>query len=154
MLTALVERLIQRRRGTRRRRRQTTPGRVLRGRRLLVGAAVRTADAIDRVQGREQHHDRGGHQPSHRLIIPRLSRFAYTSRSENPLATPAVTCHTGITSIQIPSAPIATPIVWPKRRGDSPSSIRSPTMVPMRTPTVATMMGAQSVSSTGPECQR
>ena len=62
--------------------------------------------------------------------------------------------HTGITSIQIPSAPIATPIVWPKRRGDSPSNIRSPTMVPMRTPTVATTIGAQSVSSIGPECQR
>ena len=60
---------------------------------------------------------------------------------------------TGITSIQIPSAPIARPIVWPKRRGDNPSNIRSPTMVPMRTPTVATMMGTQSVSSTGPECR-
>jgi hypothetical protein len=34
-----------------------------------VTAAVRTADAIDRVQGREQHYDRGGYQPSHRLII-------------------------------------------------------------------------------------
>ena len=69
-------------------------------------------------------------------------------------ASPDPDRHTGITSIQIPSAPMATPMVWPKRRGDNPSSIRSPTMVPMRTPTVATMMGAQSVSSTGPECQR
>ena len=57
--------------------------------------------------------------------------------------------HTGITSIQIPSTPIAPPMVWPKR--DNPSNIRSPTMVPMRTPTVATVMGAQSVSSAGPD---
>jgi hypothetical protein len=34
-----------------------------------VSAAVRTADAIDRVQGREQRYERGGHQPSHKLII-------------------------------------------------------------------------------------
>ena len=75
--------------------------------------------------------------------------------SQNPLLRPFdQTRHTGIMSIQIPSAPIAPPIVWPKRRGDNPSKIRSPTIVPMRTPTVATMMGAQSVSRTGPECQR
>ena len=50
---------------------------------------------------------------------------------------------------KIPSAPIAPLMVWPKRRGDNPSKIRSPTIVPMRTPTVATIMGAQSVSSRG-----
>ena len=62
----------------------------------------------------------------------------------------AASPHNGITSIQIPSAPIAKPMVWPKRRGDNPSNIRSPTMVPMRTPTVATMMGVQSVSRSCP----
>ncbi len=48
---------------------------------------------------------------------------------------------------------MAPPMMWPKRRGDNPNNIRSPTMVPMRTPTVAMLMCAQSVSSTGPECQ-
>ena len=36
---------------------------------LLVGAAVRTADAIDRVQGREQNEHHGGDEPSHTLIM-------------------------------------------------------------------------------------
>jgi hypothetical protein len=39
---------------------------------LLVGAAVRTADAIDRVQGREQDQHRGDDEPSHALIMPRF----------------------------------------------------------------------------------
>jgi hypothetical protein len=38
---------------------------------LLVSAAVRTPDSIDRVQGREQGEHRGGHKPSHGLIISR-----------------------------------------------------------------------------------
>ena len=42
---------------------------VLRGRGLLVGAAVGAADAIDRVQGREQDQHRGGQEPSHALIM-------------------------------------------------------------------------------------
>ena len=60
----------------------------------------------------------------------------------------------GITSSQIPSNPIAAPIVCPNWRGDNPSSSRSPKTVPMRTPAVATAIGAQSMSRTGPECQR
>jgi hypothetical protein len=39
---------------------------------LLVGAAVRTADAIDRVQGREQDEHRGGDEPSHLSIMLRF----------------------------------------------------------------------------------
>jgi hypothetical protein len=42
---------------------------VLRDQPLLVGAAVRTADAIERVQGREQDEHRGGDEPSHALIM-------------------------------------------------------------------------------------
>jgi hypothetical protein len=42
---------------------------LLRGRFALVRAAVRAADAIDRVQRREQDQDRGGQEPSHELII-------------------------------------------------------------------------------------
>lgn len=45
---------------------------VLRGYSLLVGAAVRTADAIERVQGREQDEHRGGDEPSHALIMRRF----------------------------------------------------------------------------------
>ncbi len=36
---------------------------------MLEGAAVRAADAIDRVQGREQDQHRGGQEPSHELIM-------------------------------------------------------------------------------------
>ena len=42
---------------------------VVRGRRLLVGAAVRTADAIDRVQGREEDQHRGDDESSHPVIM-------------------------------------------------------------------------------------
>ena len=42
---------------------------LLRRRFALVGAAIRAADAIDRVQGRKQDHNHGGHKPSHALIM-------------------------------------------------------------------------------------
>jgi hypothetical protein len=54
---------------------------VLRGRCWLLRAAVRTADAIDRVQGREQHQEHRSQQPSHDtdyplvLAIPPVSLF-------------------------------------------------------------------------------
>jgi len=42
---------------------------------LLVGAAVGTADAIDRVQGREQDQHRGGDESSHPLIMQGMVNF-------------------------------------------------------------------------------
>ena len=42
---------------------------LLRGRFALVGAAIRAADAIDRVQGRENDQDGRRQKPSHELII-------------------------------------------------------------------------------------
>ena len=42
---------------------------LLRGRFTLVGAAIRAADAIDRVQRRKQGQEHGGHEPSHALIM-------------------------------------------------------------------------------------
>jgi hypothetical protein len=42
---------------------------LLRSRFALVGAAIRAADAIDRVQGREHDQYRHRQEPSHELII-------------------------------------------------------------------------------------
>jgi hypothetical protein len=42
---------------------------LLRGRFALVGATIGAAEAIDRVQGREDDQDRYCQQPSHDLII-------------------------------------------------------------------------------------
>jgi hypothetical protein len=54
---------------------------VVRGRRLLVGAAVRTADAIDRVQGREEDQHRGDDESSHALIMHRLRHRHWSCRA-------------------------------------------------------------------------
>jgi hypothetical protein len=42
---------------------------LLRSRFALMGAAIRAADAIDRVQRRKQGQEHGGHEPSHALIM-------------------------------------------------------------------------------------
>ena len=64
---------------------------VLRDQPLLVGAAVRTADAIERVQGREQDEHRGGDEPSHTLIMHRF--LCEAGRGARPCRTPACQAH-------------------------------------------------------------
>jgi len=58
---------------------------------LLVGAAVRTADAIERVQGREQDEHRSGDEPSHTLIMHPL--LCEAGRGARPCRTPACQAH-------------------------------------------------------------